>query len=101
MSELATPYNEPGAKIFTATSFDERFLLTAGADSNIFLVDLSFAEVSVDDATLTQGTVDMVPEPPVPVMDITDEATYSIEQEKQQSEKDTMLANAEAAKDNG
>ena len=24
MGELATPYNEPGAKIFTATSFDER-----------------------------------------------------------------------------
>jgi WD40 repeat protein len=83
-----------------ATSYDERFLLTAGADSNIFLVDISFAEQMVVEANLMLGTVDMVPEPPVPVMDIVDEKAYSIEEEKQESEKDAMISKAEASKYN-
>ena len=82
------------------TSFDGRFLFSAGADSNLFMVPIHFAEVDVSALDLKSGTIDMVPETPggVPCVDITKATAYSIEEEKQKSEEDAMKAKAEASK---
>ena len=84
-----------------ATSFDERFLISSGADENIFIVDMSFAEMERAKIQQVQMlTEDIVPAPAVLPKDITEAGAYSIEEEKLKAEHDAEVAKAEASKDN-
>ena len=78
-------------------SFDEKFLFSVGADSNIFGIlfnssheDLEKAKKEKMKLVVKSGVQD--------VADIDDPSAYSIEQAKQKSEHDKMIAIAEAKK---
>ena len=78
-------------------SFDEKFLFSAGADGNIFGV---LFDASADDLhKARQAKINIISKAAVKeVADIDDPLAYSIEQDKQKSETNKMLALAEAKK---
>ena len=88
-----------GAITAAVTTFDERFMLVAGADNNLFVVDLSAASLPSTAATPTVQAIEFptASVPAVPVMDVADSA-YSIQQDKLEAEKDSAIQKAEAKK---
>ena len=77
-------------------SFDDAFLVSAGTDGNLFVHKM--ATTDAKDPILSAMSLPTLTEAGVPAADITDAATYSIEEAKQKQESDARKALAENKK---
>ncbi|XP_055965110.1 cilia- and flagella-associated protein 44 [Sorex fumeus] len=90
--------NDYGCIKALATSFDDRFLVTVGADSNIFVFDI------ISQFELEKGIKAKVPPPrvgiePEPIVeDIDDPKAYSIENARRKREHDKIMKEVEEVK---
>jgi hypothetical protein len=89
--------NEYGRVTSICLSHDEKFMFTAGGDSNIFGVLFNSSKEDLAKAKLRKINVSAKPVE-TPAIDIDDPKAYSLEQEKQKSEHDKMVAIAEGKK---
>ena len=77
-------------------SFDDAYLLSAGMDGNLFVHKMATADAKDD--ILSAMTLPTLNEAGAGGVDITDPATYSIEEAKQKMESDARAAAAESKK---
>ncbi len=77
-------------------SFDDAFLVSAGADGNLFVHKVATSDQK--EAVLSAVSLPGVADAGSPAADITEASTYSIEEAKQKAEADARAAAAEEAK---
>lgn len=90
--------NEYGHISNICFSHDEKFIFSAGSDSNIFGLFFNSTQKDLEEARKQPITIACKKEPANNVADIDDTTAYSLEQAKQKSENDKMIAIAEAKK---
>jgi cilia- and flagella-associated protein 44 len=90
--------NEYGTVTNICLSYNEKFLFSVGADSNIFGILFNCDEVELERAKLEKIKVQASSAEVKAVNDIEDPAFYSIEQAKQKSENEKIISIAERKK---
>ena len=83
-------------KTMLGLSFDDAFIVSAGADGNLFVHKMSASDQK--DAILSAASLPAVADAGLSGLDITEASTYSIEEAKQKAEADARAAAAEEAK---